>query len=88
MAAYRRSTGETPFSLALGTEAVVPIEVHAPTRRTTSYDPQQNEQQLALNLDLIDKCRSQAQLRNANCKQRTTQYYDSHVKHRSFKIRD
>ncbi|CAL8135404.1 unnamed protein product [Prunus armeniaca] len=52
---YRRSTGETPFSLAFGTEPVVPVEVHAPICRTTTYNPQQNEQQLALNLDLIDE---------------------------------
>ncbi|CAL9000867.1 unnamed protein product, partial [Prunus brigantina] len=65
---YRRSTGETPFSLAFGTEAVVPVEVHAPTCRTASYDSQQNEHQLALNLDLIDEHRSQAQLRNATYK--------------------
>ncbi|CAL8993374.1 unnamed protein product [Prunus brigantina] len=59
---YRRSTGETPFSLAFSTEAVVPVEVHAPTCRTASYAPQQNDSQLALNLDLIDEHRSQAQL--------------------------
>ncbi|CAL2270970.1 unnamed protein product [Prunus armeniaca] len=49
---YRRSTYETPFSLAFGTEVVVPVEINAPTCRTTSYDPKQNEAQLALNLDL------------------------------------
>ncbi|CAL2234245.1 unnamed protein product [Prunus armeniaca] len=76
---YRRSTGETPFSLAFGTEAVVPVEVHAPTCRTPSYNPQKNEQQLALNLDLIDEHRSQAQLQNATYKQRTARYYDSHA---------
>ncbi|CAL2246075.1 unnamed protein product [Prunus armeniaca] len=54
----------------------------------TSYDLQQNEQQLALNLDLIDEHRSQAQLRNATYKQRMTQYYDSRVTHRSFKVGD
>ncbi|CAL9011014.1 unnamed protein product, partial [Prunus brigantina] len=85
---YRRSTGETPFSLAFGTEAVVPVEVHAPTCRTASYDPQQNENQLALNLDLIDEHRLQAQLRNATYKQRTARYYNSRVKHRSFKVGD
>ncbi|CAL9006207.1 unnamed protein product [Prunus brigantina] len=64
------------------------MEVHAPTCRTASYDPQQNEHQLALNLDLIDEHRSQAQLRNATYKQRTARYYDSCVKHRSFKVGD
>ncbi|CAL2245634.1 unnamed protein product [Prunus armeniaca] len=55
---YRRSTGVTSFSLAFCTEAIVSVEVHAPTCRMESYDPQQNEQQLALNLDLIDERRS------------------------------
>ncbi|CAL9024317.1 unnamed protein product [Prunus brigantina] len=85
---YRRSTGETPFSLAFGTEAFVPVEVHAPTCRTASYDPKLNEQRLTLNLDLIDEHRSQAQLQNAAYKQRTARYYDSRVKHRSFKVGD
>ncbi|CAL8167551.1 unnamed protein product [Prunus armeniaca] len=39
---YRRSTGETLFSLAFGIEAVVPVEVRAPTCQTASYDPKQN----------------------------------------------
>ncbi|CAL2270943.1 unnamed protein product [Prunus armeniaca] len=43
---------------------------------------------LALNLDLIDEHRSQAQLQNATYKQRMARYYDSHVKHRSFKAGD
>ncbi|CAL2229904.1 unnamed protein product [Prunus armeniaca] len=85
---YRRSTGKTPFSLAFGTEAVVPVEVHATTCRTASYNPQHNEQRLTLNLDLIDEHRSQAQLRNATYKQRMARYYDSRVKHRSFKVGD
>ncbi|KAL6288531.1 hypothetical protein ACE6H2_006041 [Prunus campanulata] len=85
---YRRSTGETPFSLAFGTEAIVPVEINAPTCRTASYSPKQNETLLALNLDLVDEHRSQAQLRNAAYKQRTSQYYDSRVKRRSFKVGD
>ncbi|CAL2278563.1 unnamed protein product [Prunus armeniaca] len=60
---YQRSTSKTPFSLAFGIEAVVPVKVHAPTCQTASYDPKQNGHQLALNLDLIDEHRSQAQLR-------------------------
>ncbi|XP_021811720.1 uncharacterized protein LOC110754904 [Prunus avium] len=85
---YRRSTGETPFSLAFGSEAVVPVEINAPSCRTASYEPEQNEAQLTLNLDLIEEHRSQAQLRNAAYKQRTSRYYDSRVRRRSFKVGD
>ncbi|CAL2265851.1 unnamed protein product [Prunus armeniaca] len=66
---YRRSIGETPFSLTFGTEAVVPVEINAPTHRTASYNPNQNQDQLVLNLDLIEEHRSQAQLQNAAYKQ-------------------
>uniref|UniRef100_A0A2N9H6S9 Uncharacterized protein n=1 Tax=Fagus sylvatica TaxID=28930 RepID=A0A2N9H6S9_FAGSY len=34
----RRSTGETPFALAYGVEAVIPLEVGLPTTRTTEFD--------------------------------------------------
>ena len=31
------STGETPFSLAYGMEAVIPLEIELPTMRTEAY---------------------------------------------------
>ncbi|XP_021817133.1 uncharacterized protein LOC110759389 [Prunus avium] len=85
---YRRSTSETPFSLAFGTEAVVPVEINAPTCRTASYTPEQNETLLAFNLDLIDEHCSQAQVRNAAYKPGPFRYYDSRVKRQSFKLGD
>uniref|UniRef100_A0A2N9G5B1 RNA-directed DNA polymerase n=1 Tax=Fagus sylvatica TaxID=28930 RepID=A0A2N9G5B1_FAGSY len=57
--AYRTTvripTGETPFRMTFGTEAVVPVEIGMTTFRTALYDDQQNETQLRLNLDLIDE---------------------------------
>uniref|UniRef100_A0A2N9G674 Uncharacterized protein n=1 Tax=Fagus sylvatica TaxID=28930 RepID=A0A2N9G674_FAGSY len=35
----RRSTGETPFSLAYGSEAVIPLEIGLPTLRTSEWEP-------------------------------------------------
>ena len=46
---------ETPFKLAYGSEAVIPAEVHMANRRVTTYQDKDNEEQLRLNLDLIDK---------------------------------
>ena len=44
--------------------------------------------QLTLNLDLVEKHRDQAHLRNITYKQRVSNYYDSGVKPRSFKVGD
>ncbi|KAM1810112.1 hypothetical protein ACFX12_026916 [Malus domestica] len=85
---YRTSTGETPFSLAFGTEAVVPVELEQATFRVHNYIQSENDKQLTLNLDLVEEHRNQAHLRNVAYKQRISNYYDSRVKLRSFKIGD
>ncbi|KAM2716207.1 hypothetical protein EV2_045717 [Malus domestica] len=85
---YRTSTGETPFSLAFGTEAVVPVELEQATYRIQNYIQSKNDKQLTLNLDLVEEHRNQAHLRNVAYKQRISNYYDSRVKPRSFKVGD
>ncbi|KAK3005310.1 hypothetical protein RJ639_016219 [Escallonia herrerae] len=55
----RTPTGETPFNLSFGTEALIPVEVGLPSLRLTTYDPVQNEEALRTNLDLLDECREQ-----------------------------
>ena len=52
--------GETPFKLAYGSEADIPIEVHMANHRIMKYQDEDNEEQLHLNLDLIDKVRKDA----------------------------
>ncbi|GKV11870.1 hypothetical protein SLEP1_g23088 [Rubroshorea leprosula] len=47
--------GETPFSLAYGAEAVIPIEVGLPSDRSDHHDDLNNEQLLTENLDLVAK---------------------------------
>ncbi|XP_034218889.1 uncharacterized protein LOC117630253 [Prunus dulcis] len=74
---FRTSTGETPFSLSFGTEAVAPVEIGQPTYRTSTYDATANDEQLALNLDFIDELRDQSSMRNVAYKQRIAKYYDS-----------
>ncbi|XP_034202328.1 uncharacterized protein LOC117617156 [Prunus dulcis] len=85
---YRTSTGETPFSLAFGSEAVVPVEIGEPSYRTEAFAPKQNEEAMSLNLDLLEEHRAQANLRNEAYKQRVSRYYDSRVRPRSFRIGD
>ena len=53
----RTPTGETPFKLAYGSEAVIPAEVHMANHRVMKYQDEENEEQLRFNLDLIDEVR-------------------------------
>ena len=63
----RTPTGETPFKLVYGNEAIIPTEVHMANHRVTMYQDKDNEEQLRLNLDLIDEVRTDAD-------ERTTRY--------------
>ena len=62
----RRSTGETPFSMTYGVEAVIPLESRFPTTRTSSFNPKDNDEQLARNLDLIEEKRENAMVQLAH----------------------
>ena len=61
----RTPTRETPFKLAYGSEAVIPVEVHMANHRVTIYQDKDNKEQLHLNLHLIDKVRTDAEHRMA-----------------------
>uniref|UniRef100_A0A2N9EKS9 Integrase catalytic domain-containing protein n=1 Tax=Fagus sylvatica TaxID=28930 RepID=A0A2N9EKS9_FAGSY len=53
----RRSTGETPFSLAYGSEAVIPLEIGLPTLRTSEWEPTKNDLAQSQALDLLEERR-------------------------------
>ncbi|GJT25584.1 reverse transcriptase domain-containing protein [Tanacetum coccineum] len=61
----KTSNGETPFSLAYGTEAVIPTEIGIPTRRTIQRSDKENEEALRLNLNLIEERREIAAIKEA-----------------------
>nr|XP_017239743.1 PREDICTED: uncharacterized protein K02A2.6-like [Daucus carota subsp. sativus] len=67
----RTSTGETPFKLAYGTEAMLPIEVGSPSHRVINFDEIANEEGLRVNLDLVDEVRDQAIARMEKYKEKT-----------------
>ena len=86
--AVRTLTGETPFKLAYGSEAVIPAEVHMTSHRVRKYQAEENEEQLRLNLDLMDEVRMDAEQRTARYKNLMSRQYDAMVKPRRFKIGD
>ncbi|GKU85421.1 hypothetical protein SLEP1_g100 [Rubroshorea leprosula] len=90
--AYRTTsqtaTGETPYHLAFGTEAVIPIEIGVPSFRVTHFDEGRNEQLLQENLDLLAEVREEARLRTLVYKQKLANFYNKRVHPRAFKVGD
>ena len=50
-----RLTGETPFSMIYGSEAVIPLEIRFPILRTSLFTPNNNDRLLEKSLDLVDE---------------------------------
>ena len=51
----RIATKETPYSLAFGVVAVLPIELKLPSFRTQLYNLEDNEDKLKACLDLLEE---------------------------------
>ncbi|KAM1481052.1 hypothetical protein ACFX2I_028128 [Malus domestica] len=75
-------------SLDKAKEVVVLVELKQATLRVQYYVQSENDKQLTLNLDLVEEHKNQAYLKNVSYKQRISNYYDSRVKPRSFKVED
>ncbi|KAL0402212.1 UNVERIFIED_CONTAM: hypothetical protein Slati_4251100 [Sesamum latifolium] len=84
----RTATGESPFSLSYGTEAVAPAEIGELSWRVKHYNSNSNEQGLRMNLDFIEEARERAAVRVAMYKARIAKTYNARVKPRSFQVGD
>jgi hypothetical protein len=84
----RRSTGETPFSLAYGSEAVIPLEIGLPTLRTSEWEPTRNDLAQSQALDLLEERREQTMIRLASYQQQLKKRYNKNVWSRSFQQGD
>ena len=90
--AYRTTamtpTGETPFRLAYGSEAIIPTEVRLTSYRVGNHDKSRNVEAMRLQLDLVDEVRAAAEQRLARYQNLMTKHYNSRVRHRDFQVRD
>ncbi|GKV20210.1 hypothetical protein SLEP1_g30368 [Rubroshorea leprosula] len=84
----RTATGETPYNLAFGTEAVIPVEIGVPSLRISHFEPARNERLLRENLDFLDEVREQSRLRTLAYKQRIANLYNKRVRPRNFRVGD
>ena len=84
----RTPTGETPFNLTYGTEAVISVEVGLISLRREFFNEQSNNNQLKQNLDFLNEVRDQAAQRMAKYQQKIAEYYNRRVKLKKFNIGD
>ncbi|XP_057452113.1 uncharacterized protein LOC130743916 [Lotus japonicus] len=90
--AYRTTphstTGESPYRLTFGTEAVIPAEIGEPSARTAGFDPNQNDQLIGEDLDLLAERRAVANCRELIAKQQAAIRYNRKAVLRSFTAGD
>ena len=84
----RKSTGETPFSMTYGAEAVIPLENGFPMLRTNMFTSDGNDELLKKSLDLVEERRENAMVQLAYYLHKLKQGYDMNVKLRSLAPKD
>ncbi|XP_074271071.1 uncharacterized protein LOC141594993 [Silene latifolia] len=82
------ATGQTPFSLVFGAEAVIPSEVRVPTHRYGCITEDRNQVEMASSMDTIDELRTSAQIRMASYRQTVARSYNKNVKVRTLQVGD
>ena len=80
----RRSTGESPFSLIYGVEAVIPAEINLCSARVAGFAPATNSKLMVKHLDLLEECRESATTRLVEYQQKLARHYNQDVKTREF----
>ncbi|XP_072062216.1 uncharacterized protein [Arachis hypogaea] len=73
------TTGETPFRLAYGFEAMIPIEINEQSPRVRFYNDVGNVQAHKEELELLLEVREQTQIREVALKQRMATRYNQNV---------
>ncbi|KAL0393012.1 UNVERIFIED_CONTAM: hypothetical protein Sradi_2524000 [Sesamum radiatum] len=84
----RGSTGENPFSLVYGTEALIPAELGVPSHRILHFSEECNTTLLKENLDLIEKLRVKSFIRIQKYKNTMIHAHNKRVKTQSFQVGD
>ena len=84
----RTPTGETPFRLTYGTEAVIAVEIGVTSTRREAFSEEGNDDKLQLNLDCLDEVRDKASNRMEKYQQKMAEYYNKRVKLRQLDIGD
>ncbi|KAL2235091.1 UNVERIFIED_CONTAM: Ribonuclease HI [Sesamum indicum] len=84
----RTATGETPFCLVYGSEAIIPAEIGEETARVTQYTEEENSQERAFDLTVIEEGRDRAYAKILRYKSMMTRSYNRRVRPRHFQVGD
>ncbi|RVW14318.1 hypothetical protein CK203_099091 [Vitis vinifera] len=88
--AYRttpgRPTGNTPFALTYGMDAIIPTEIGLPTIWTKAGPQDDTNEELGRNLDWADEVRETASIRMADYQQRASAHYNRKARPKNFKM--
>ncbi|CAJ2652019.1 unnamed protein product [Trifolium pratense] len=82
------STGEAPFTMVYGSDAMIPVEINPPSWRRETITQEENNRALEENLDMIEERRERAHFREFAIKQRAARRYNTRVRQRSFQEGD
>lgn len=80
----KEAIGHTPFSLAYGSEAVLPVEIGVPSTRIAYYSHEDNDAEKRINLDLLPETRGNALAQ----KQTMTRQFNRRVKQKQLQLHD
>ena len=84
----RMPTRETPFRLAYGSEAVIPMEIGLTSYRVGNCDKSKNDEAMRMQLDMVDEVGATAEQRLARYQNLMAKHYNSKVRHRDFQVGD
>ncbi|XP_070036044.1 uncharacterized protein [Nicotiana tomentosiformis] len=82
------STGETPYLLVYGTDAVIPVEVGEPSLIYSHKSGPRNDESRMHDLDEADERRDMAYIRMVAQKQQAEHYYNKKAKIKPLKVGD
>nr|KYP53490.1 hypothetical protein KK1_024629 [Cajanus cajan] len=82
------TTQETPYRLTYGYDAMIPVVVEEASHRRLTFNNDQNNQELAANLDMIDEIKDEARVKEEACKLQAARRYNTKVKPRKFRPGD
>jgi hypothetical protein len=83
-----KATGQTPFFLVYGSEAILPADVMWKSPRVEMYNEGKADEARQLELDSIEEARCTALVQSARYLQGIRRYHNHNVRERSFSIGD
>src|SRR5436190_8999828 len=83
-----RATGESPFFLTYGSEAVLPTELEFGSPRVRNFNKKLSEVSRLADLDQLEEARDVAAIQSAIYLQGLRRYHDRNVRGRAFSIGD